>query len=225
MSKNMPPSTDKPITRGQVDRFYDRFVVGLRKSGLPSEPTQYVLENEGAELVDEIVAATRRRVKARIRATEPHILKRKPFNPATFIGKGWTIDERVGQRSGSNLDAGKIVRKDYLKKGEPSINGEERCRRIKANPADIQLDGEDFLALYEEKGQKTLRWLYDTQGITWLSFWGIILRNPNGVRGVLCLCRRDDGSWDWDYHWLVYDDWFAEYPSAVPASLLVEAKA
>ncbi|MEK7639868.1 MAG: hypothetical protein AAB424_01890 [Patescibacteria group bacterium] len=146
-----------------------------------------------------------------------HILERKRFDPAKFMGKGWTIDERVGQRSGSNLDAGKIIRKDYLKAGESFINGEERLKRIKANPADIQYDEQDFLALYEEKGQKTLRWLYDTQGITSLSFWGIILRIPLGDRRVLYLYRGGHGSWYWVFFWLD-DDWYAGNPSAVLAS-------
>lgn len=218
MSKNMPPSTDTPITRGQVDRLYDRFVVGLCKSGLPSEPTQYVLENEGNELVDEFVDATRRRVESRIRATEPHILKRQPFDPAKFIGKGWTIDEQVCRRTEDNLDAGEIVRKDYLKSGEASINGEERLRRIKAAPGDVQLNGEDFLALYEEKGQLTLWWLYETKGITWLSFWGIILRHPVSRRFVLYLYRKDDGSWGWGCGWVDGGEWSARIPSAALAS-------
>ena len=186
----------------------------LCKSGLPSAPTQYVLENEGDELMDKFVDLTRSRVEARIRATEPHILQRKPFNLEKFFGgKGWEIVERIGQRSGSNLDAGKIVPKDYLKKGEFFVNGEERLRRIKAEfPSDPQIDGQDFLALYEEEGQLTLRWLYDTKGITWLSCWGVILRSPNGNRSVLDLCRRDDGSWRWCYNWV------ASRPAAVLAS-------
>jgi hypothetical protein len=206
------------MTDGQGDRLYDRFIAKLRKSGLPKAPTQYVLENEGDELTDEMVTATRRRVEARIRAAEPHILQRKPFDPVEFFEEGWTIDERIGQRTGYTLDAGKIVRKDYLKEGEFSINGGERIFRIKANPADIQLDGEDFLALYQEEGQNTLCWLYDTQGITWLSFWGIILRDPCGSRRVLYLYRRDDGSWYLDYRWVDYGLWYAKYPLAVLAS-------
>ncbi len=219
MSKNMPPSTDTPITRGQVDRLYDRFVAGLCKSGLLSEPTQYVLENEGSELVDEFVDATRRRVEARIRATEPHILKRLAFDPEKFIGKGWKIDEQVSNRSGDNLDAGQITRKDYLKKRESYINGEERLKRIKAaGEQDLQLDAEDFLALYQEESQLTLRWLYDTKGITWLSFWGTILRSPGGCRFVLSLFRWDDGSWGWYYFWVGSDEWSASNPAGVLAS-------
>jgi hypothetical protein len=217
MSKNMSPS-EATITGGQIVKLTDVIAAALRKSGLPSEPSQHVIELQGPRIAEKVVEDVRTRVEAYQRSVEPHILQRKPFDPEKFLSKGWEIVERIGQRSGSNLDAGKIVRKDYLKKGESSINGEERLRRIKANPGDIQLDGEDFLALYEEEDQKTLRWLYETQGITWLSCWGIILRSPNGNRDVLCLYRDDGGSWDWDDRWVDGDDWRASYPAAVLAS-------
>jgi len=217
MSKDVSPS-EETITAGQAAKFTDLQIARLRKSGLPSEPTQYVLEHEGAEIADAFEADVRRRVEARIRTTEPHILKRQPFDPAKFLGKDWTIDEQVGKRDGDNLDAGKLVRKDYLKKGESYINGEERLKRIKAVPEDIQFDASDFLALWQEKDHATLKWLYDTRGITWLSFWGTILRDPDGGRDVLYLCRDEDGSWDWDCGWVDDGSWDASSPAAVLAS-------
>lgn len=219
MSKDVSPS-EQTITKGQCGKLMDVGVDALVKSGLPSEPTQYVLEHESTEIAANLVADIRTRVEARIRTTEPHILKRLPFDSAKFIGKGWSVDEQVSSRpSGGNLDASQITRKDYLGKGELSIHGEEHLRRIKAaGEENIQLDGEDFLALYEEKGQKTLRWLYETRGITWLSCWGIILCHPDGDRGVLYLDRRDDGSWHWDCRWVGHDGWRASGPSAVLAS-------
>lgn len=217
MASTMSPSV-KTITDGQIVKLNDQIRDKLRKSGLPSEASQHIIEQHGEAIANRVVDDFRERLEAYQRANVPHILVRKRFDPVKFIGKGWTIDEQLSKRSGSNLDAGKIVRKDYLKNGESSINGEERCRRIKANPAEIQLDGEDFLALYEEKGQLTLRWLYETQGITWLSFWGIILQSPFGYRGVLCLFRRGGGSWCWHYRWVGNDNWDASNPSAVLAS-------
>ncbi|MCH7492873.1 hypothetical protein IID19_04805 [Patescibacteria group bacterium] len=124
---------------------------------------------------------------------KPHILKRQPFDPEQFLGKGWKIDEQVGNRTGDNLDAGKIVTNDYLRERASSINGEDRLKRIKAATEDIQLDASDFLALWKEKDHVTLKWLYDTRGITWLSFWGTILRGPDGLRHVLYLDRRGGG--------------------------------
>jgi len=217
MAKSMSPS-EETITAGQAAKFTDLQIARLRKSGLPSEPTQYVLEHEGAEIADAFIADVHRRVEARQRATESHILQRLPFDLKEFLGKDWKIDEQVGERTGDNLDAGKIVTKDYLCERESSINGKDRLKRIKAATGGIQLDAPDFLALWQEKDHVTLKWLYDTRGITWLSFWGTILRDPGGDRSVLYLYRGGDGSWVWSCSWVDGDDWDASYPAGVLAS-------
>lgn len=62
MAKPMSPS--EPITPGQIAKFYAVLEAALRKSGLPSEPTQRVLEAQGAALADEFVASVRTRVEA-----------------------------------------------------------------------------------------------------------------------------------------------------------------
>jgi hypothetical protein len=219
VENSMSPSK-KVLSAGQAGKFADVIIARLEKSDLAHKPTQWVLENEGSSIAEVIEAEIRRRVEARIRATEPHILQRKAFDPKKFIGKGWSVDEQVSHRpSGGNLDAGQITPKDYLKSGETFINGEERLKRIRAaGEEDLQLDGEDCLALYEEEGQLTLRWLHDTRGITWLSCWGIILRDPDGDRVVLDLIRRGDGSWHWRYVCVDDDNWGATDPSGVLAS-------
>ena len=201
MSKNVSPS-EGTITAGQAAKFIDLFTAKLRKSELLSEPTQYVLENEGGEIADAFIAEITRRVDARIQATTPHVLQRQEFDPVKFLGKNWSIDEQLGQRTGNNLDAGQIIGKDYLKEGESYTTGEDRLKRIKAAPEDIQLDANDLMVLWNEEGHATLKWLYDTKGITFLSFWGTVLRSPDGDRSVLYLSRLGGGSWDWDYHWL-----------------------
>lgn len=61
---SMTPSGITPITQGQMGKFYDVLVAALTKSGLPSEPTQLVLERQGAALADEFVAALQKRVDA-----------------------------------------------------------------------------------------------------------------------------------------------------------------
>lgn len=63
MSKIMSPSEVTPITSGQAAKFLDIQMAALRKSGLPSKPTQQVLESQGAALADEFVAAVRKRVE------------------------------------------------------------------------------------------------------------------------------------------------------------------
>jgi hypothetical protein len=215
--KDVSPS-EETITGGQIVKLTDVIAAKLRKSGLPRDASQQVIELQGAEIAEKVVGDFCTRVEAYQRATEPHILKRQPFDPVKFIGKGWTIDEQVGERTGDNLDAGEIVRKDYLKSGESSINGEERLKRIKAAPGDVQLDADDFLALYEEKGQLTLRWLYETKSIARLSFWGTILQDPDGDRRVLYLDRREGGSWDWDCDWVDSGHWDDGLPAGVLAS-------
>lgn len=64
MSKIMSPSEIKPITPGQAGKFYDVLVSALCKSGLPSEPTQQILESQGAALADEFVVSVCKRVDA-----------------------------------------------------------------------------------------------------------------------------------------------------------------
>jgi len=63
MAKTMTPS-DKPITKGQIGKFYDVFADALAKSGLRSEPTQLVLAIHGADLAKQFVALVRKHVDA-----------------------------------------------------------------------------------------------------------------------------------------------------------------
>lgn len=218
MGKSPMSPSKETASDGQAAKLVDHVMARFRKSGLDHAASQYVLEHESVAIADVLEADFRRRVEARVRAIEPHVLQRQFFNPESFLGQGWKIDEGIGQRSGSNLDAGRIVRQDYLRKGESYINGEERLKRIKKAPADVQLDADDFLALWQEEGHATLKWLYDTKGITWLSFWGTILRHPFGDRCVLGLSRGGDGSWCWDYVWLD-SVWDSNDPAAVLASI------
>lgn len=62
MAKSMSPSN--PISVGKAAKFIDVAVAALRKSGLPSEPTQRVLEAQGVALANEFVASVRTRVEA-----------------------------------------------------------------------------------------------------------------------------------------------------------------
>lgn len=62
MTDVMTPS-NKSITKGQAGKFCDVFADALVKSGLPSEPTQQVLEDQGVSLANECVALVRKRVE------------------------------------------------------------------------------------------------------------------------------------------------------------------
>ncbi len=63
MAQAVSPSDFKGLTIGQAGKFADLQIAALRKSGLPSEPTQWILEKQGAALAEEFVASVRRRVE------------------------------------------------------------------------------------------------------------------------------------------------------------------
>jgi len=140
-----------------------------------------------------------------------------PFNPETFIGRGWKIwrgpkngDGLIGEEEQdkrslalTQFDPTKITKANFqtgLKAGEVVITGEVKLARVMLGM--IQADAKIAEALYKEDGQKTLRYLFDILGVTWLEFLGTILRAPDGCRYVLYLYRDDSGEWDWVCDWL-----------------------
>ena len=155
------------------------------------------------------------------------------FNPAEFIGAGWTIwkgakdgdglsgEEDVDKRVSNlvEIDLSGLVFEDNLKPGETCITGEEKLTRLTAG-GNIQLGAEAALALWldhQRNGENSLlEWLRKNRKITWLSFFGTRLRSPLGRRYVLCLCWRG-GPWGWSYRWLDYD-FNASRPSGSLAS-------
>lgn len=156
----------------------------------------------------------------------------KPFNPTKFIGdKGWTTwlgpadgdglsgepDQDLREMALDEVDFSQAALiKNFLKASESSITGEENLRRQK-EAGDIRLGGATFLALWQDyqanRENSVLEWLYRTRKITYLDFFGLVLRSPFGYRCVLCLRRRGDGSWGWDCDWLG-GDWDSERGSA-----------
>ncbi len=144
----------------------------------------------------------------------PGILTLCPFTPAKFgctiwrgsaSGNGLEGEEEQDQRSllKTTFDPATITEANLqtgLEVNEPVISGEVKRARLIAKM--IQADARFAQTLLEEEGHKTLRFLYDTLGITWLEFLGTVLRDPDGRRYALCLFRRDDGSWVWILNWL-----------------------
>ncbi len=61
MTTVMTPST---ITAGQIGKLQELLGAGLRKSGIPSEATQTVIEQQGDLLVGDMLSALRSRVEA-----------------------------------------------------------------------------------------------------------------------------------------------------------------
>src|SRR3989338_8510536 len=74
MTEVVTPS--KTITKGQAGKFVDVFIDALVKSWLPSEPTQQVLEEQGAALAAELVAVVRKYVEI----VNSIIVRRVPVN-------------------------------------------------------------------------------------------------------------------------------------------------
>lgn len=158
------------------------------------------------------------------------IIVRTSFEPS-LIGQGWTWwkgstdgnglegEEDCDQRSLAlgEVDMTQVTREVCLKEGESSITGHEKDKRLKTLTDRILLDPGFGWALYQEEGQKTLRWLYDTFGVTYLDFFGRILRNPLGNRFVLYLYRSCVGSWCWSVFWLGFDWGARRISAALPA--------
>ena len=139
------------------------------------------------------------------------------FNPAEFIGKGWSIaeeDERSLALAEINLD--EIGFELMLNQGETSVKGETKLERLKA-AGHIRLDAKIFQTLWENQQLIPESWKEKIDGKTcYIFFDGTILLRPVGDRNVLYL-YWDDGRWRWGCSWLG-NDWDASHPSAVLAS-------
>ncbi|MFZ0932061.1 MAG: hypothetical protein WAN11_25910 [Syntrophobacteraceae bacterium] len=157
---------------------------------------------------------------ARLQISAPGILKidrTKTFDPAGFIGEGWSIVEE-DERSLTlyEVDLGSVQFEHMLKDGESRIKGEEKLRRLKKNGF-VRLDARIFETLWENQHLIPKTWKEKTNGnTTYIFFDGTILRGPDGYRLVLYLYWRD-GRWGWCYYWLGRG-WYADRPSAVLAS-------
>ncbi|MFH1326040.1 MAG: hypothetical protein ABIH48_01060 [Candidatus Falkowbacteria bacterium] len=161
------------------------------------------------------------------------ILITTPFNPAEFIGKGWSVwkgpadsdglsgDEAQDERALvlTKIKLSQLIFESCLKKDETLITGDEKLRRLQEKQDFILLGANAFLALWEDYQAEDsfLEQIYKKHNIQYLDFFGTILRDPRGYRYVLCLCRRDDGRWCWYSYWLS-DHWGADSLSVGCAS-------
>ncbi len=153
-----------------------------------------------------------------------------PFNPAKFLGEGWSIwrgpangdglsgDEEQDERSLAltEVDLSKVRFETCLRDGEPRINGEEKLKRLR-EAGHIRLDAKVFQSLWEHKDKIPESWKEKINGNTrFIFFDGTILRSPYGGRLVLYFYWLG-GEWSWSFYWLV-DVWCGGSPSAVLAS-------
>lgn len=158
-------------------------------------------------------------------ASSISIDRSKPFDPATFLGEGWSIwrgstdgdglssheDQDERSLALAELDLAKVSFTTMLRDGETATKGEEKLRRMKAS-GHIRLDAKVFETFWRSTRLIPVEWR--KKGTVF--FDGTILRSPNGKRHVLylvwrgaqwhgCVCGLEDG-------------WRAYFPSLVLAS-------
>lgn len=140
-----------------------------------------------------------------------------PFDPKTFIGNGWSIEEQDERAIAlTEIDLTSVMFDSTLEKGEKSIKGEDKLNRLKEKTNRIRLDAGIFKTLWENQILIPEKWKEKTNGNTkYIFFDGTVLRYSDGDRYVLYL-YWNDGRWRWYYDWLV-SDWHARNPSAVLA--------
>lgn len=142
----------------------------------------------------------------------------QPFNPTVFIGGGWSIEEQDEKALAlTEIDLTKVVFKTTLEKGERSIKGEDKLKRLKEKNV-VRLDAGIFQTLWENQHLIPEKWKKKINGRTIEIFFdGTILRGSNGVLMVMCLYWCD-GKWHWSYQWLVDNFVHVGCSSAVLAS-------
>lgn len=94
MGKPMTPS----ITSGQIGKLLDIFGAALRKSGLPGDIVQRVIERDGQHLVADMLAALRSRVEACASEIVRHVrVDRIPTPKQALVatGRKLYVDDRV----------------------------------------------------------------------------------------------------------------------------------
>lgn len=160
----------------------------------------------------------------------------KLFNPAEFVGAGWSIwrgpadgkglegdeerDQRATTLTGVNLAEVQLV--TCLRLGETVTTGEERLNRLKTDGR-IRLDENAFKAFWENQALIPARFKERVnRNIQYIFFDGVVLRSPNGNRYTLYLYFNNDGSWNWNYNWLD-NDRNADNPSAVLATIFISS--
>lgn len=145
----------------------------------------------------------------------PAVLKidrTKRFDPAEFIGEGWSIwrgprdgdgligDEEQDLRSLVNVT--EINPLHLTKQAGASVCRESRmtgeAKRDLLLLEDVQADIMIAQTLYGEKDQSTLKWVGRFLGMELIEFFGTTLRRSDGSRCYFVLrCHQPSNSWSW----------------------------
>jgi hypothetical protein len=140
------------------------------------------------------------------------LLCAKPFDPAVFMGDGWSAaeeDERAERLP--EIDVSAITLVTCLERDEAPPTGEHCVKLLKQTPY-VRLGGRAFLAFWEDPTAIPEDW---KKPLTFVFFDGLILRHRYGNRYSLYLSRHDD-RWHWYSAWLG-NTRSASSPSAVLA--------
>jgi len=196
MTKIMTPS-ENTITAGQIGKIQDNLAAALRKSGLPSEPTQEVIETQGDSLIAELVAAVRKRVEAVNKIIRRAVKVDRTKTAAEVIDATsrvrWYTDEQVLAEmplDGREEDIVKFFELDY----DPTVDEldrEYKTRILRPDPAAVAQAMTDDPALADER-PVSVQWR-NSKGHACYA----IFDRYGGKRDVR-VDRGDDG-WDRDY--------------------------
>jgi len=120
------------------------------------------------------------------------------FNPAVFIGEGWSFSDKDRlPLAPADIDPEAVEFIEVvLKKGEVSIKGWERDERLRKADR-VHLGPDHFLAYWEMCDKLSESWKI----IGFITFDAVKLRDPDGNRYTLYLCWVG-GAWHWYCHWL-----------------------
>ena len=207
------------VSERRLRKVHGVLLTNADPEGIPDEVAEWVIQHP-VEAGQQFALWLKNR--CRLIVGEPKILRFQPsvtFSPSGFLSEGWTIWK--GPKDGNGLEGGEDCdrREDNLseidfsqalfetclEEGETTITGEEKLMRMKAS-GHLRLGGRTFLSLWQDyqanKGNSILEWLYQNGQITYMDFFGLVLRSPLGDRYVLYLCRYDDSQWYWHQSWL-----------------------
>jgi hypothetical protein len=221
----------KAISGGQARSLIASFTVDTPWDEIPVD-IQPFIELTPAERGERFAAFVRN--GCRLIIGEPKVIpidRTNPFNPAEFIGAGWSFWHGSADGNGlegepeqdscslamSEVDLSKILLETHLKARETYTTGEERIKRI-VGAKQIRVDLGVFKTLWDNKELIPLRFKEKTnRNTTFIFFDGQTLRSPGGRRYTLYFYLNDDGKWDWNIYRLDRNRRVND-PSAVLAS-------
>ena len=208
----------KEVSRPQEREMFSRFMTQVHWNEIDGDYLQDEVINLSPEEFGKRFTAFLKN-GCRFNFGDPKSFLAKPFDPVKFLGKGWSILEDI--KTDAEIDVSSMVFETCLEGDETSIKGEKKLLRLKAKKDFTSFCANVFMGLWLDyqanKENSILEFLYRTKKIQYLDFFGTVLRDPDGYRCVLCLCRSADGAWSWYCYWLDYD-WNPRHLSAGRAS-------